>query len=199
MKSYTYVTFFILRIDGSPNSFINGTSDENENDKIHPMIHRKNSHDSKLIYNITNTDDGCQKILPPTVILNEDSIVDYKYAFFHHDDEDVQKDIDSFVVDNLKPKVLCTNDQCYMVDWILNTITHFIFRRQNNLNEMTKYLKWHVPKHSSDTISVRKSWINTKIIKNLSIVLCFIINKNKIYTEIGYIKSIPFVRNHVFN
>lgn len=62
--------------------------------------------------NETNADGGCESV-PPTVILNKDLIVDYKYSYFHHDDEDVQQNADSFVVgDDLEPKTVCAGDDC---------------------------------------------------------------------------------------
>lgn len=61
---------------------------------------------------ISSNDDDCD-IVPPTIILNQDLIVDYKYAYFHHDDEDVQQNFASFVIgDNLEPNVLCAGDEC---------------------------------------------------------------------------------------
>lgn len=38
-----------------------------------------------------NIDMTCE-YLPETVVLNHDSIVEYRYAMFHHDDEDVLTD-----------------------------------------------------------------------------------------------------------
>lgn len=50
---------------------------------------------------ITNHDDednsreSCEEI-PPTVVLNYELIVEYQYAMFHHDDEDVVTGQDFF-------------------------------------------------------------------------------------------------------
>ena len=54
--------------------------------------------------------DDCDNI-PPTVILNRQLIVDYKYAYFHHDDHDI--DQNSFIDGNHSdPNVLCAGDEC---------------------------------------------------------------------------------------
>lgn len=50
--------------------------------------------------------------VPPTVILNLDPIVDYKYSNFHHDDEDVQENSTNFIEKDvdLNPAFLCVGD-----------------------------------------------------------------------------------------
>lgn len=56
--------------------------------------------------------DDCATI-PPTVILNRNLFVDYKYAYFHHDAEDVQQDSSSFINGNdLEPHILCVGNGC---------------------------------------------------------------------------------------
>lgn len=56
--------------------------------------------------------DDCDQV-PPTIILNQQLIVDYKYAHFHHDDEDVQENSNSFIADDrLEPNILCSGIKC---------------------------------------------------------------------------------------
>lgn len=51
--------------------------------------------------------------MPPTVVINDDLIVDFKYAFFHHDAEDVQQNVPNFIEsDDVKSIILCSGDDC---------------------------------------------------------------------------------------
>lgn len=56
--------------------------------------------------------EDCEHV-PPTVVLNDDLFVDFKYAFFHHDAEDVQQNGPNFIgSDIVEPIVLCTGADC---------------------------------------------------------------------------------------
>lgn len=57
--------------------------------------------------------DDCD-FVPPTMVLNPlDLIVDQRYAYFHHDNEDVQEHSSSFLNENnLEPTTLCTEIGC---------------------------------------------------------------------------------------
>lgn len=61
--------------------------------------------------------DDCD-LVPPTIILNSQQlIVDFKYAYFHHDDEDVQNDANSFLhKNNLEPTALCSGSGCNEIE-----------------------------------------------------------------------------------
>lgn len=81
-----------------------------------PTTRRKKSSLSEYDDDKTNSTGDCDT-LPPTIILNQDLIVDYKYAYFHHDNEDVQQNLASFVVgDKLEPNLMCTGDECQTSD-----------------------------------------------------------------------------------
>ena len=60
-----------------------------------------------------SADSDCEDIPPPTVVMNQELIVEYKYAYFHHDMNDVQQNYEDFVKsEELDPIVLCSGDEC---------------------------------------------------------------------------------------
>lgn len=51
--------------------------------------------------------------IPETLIMNRDLIVEYQYAYFHHDDEDVQQNPQNFITNNSSDFIkLCSGDEC---------------------------------------------------------------------------------------
>lgn len=50
--------------------------------------------------------------------MNKDLIVEYKYAYFHHDKDDVQENHEYFVGANeTEGIVLCHGDECWKEFW----------------------------------------------------------------------------------
>ncbi|XP_055305723.1 uncharacterized protein LOC129570218 [Sitodiplosis mosellana] len=61
----------------------------------------------------SDLNEDCEDIPPPTVVMNQELIVEHKYAYFHHDMDDVQQNYKDFVdADELDPIVLCSGDEC---------------------------------------------------------------------------------------
>lgn len=131
MKNNKILDLFIFSTQMSLTNLNNGASDlktvdtvvpiegsSNQFGAMFPTTREATSDRSQFDHkaNETNADGDCESV-PPTVILNKDLIVDYKYAYFHHDDEDVQKNAESFVVgDDLEPTIVCAGDDCKTAD-----------------------------------------------------------------------------------
>lgn len=78
-----------------------------------PMTSIPNQQEMPQSKEISVTDDCSKKTDTPTFNLNTDPIIDYKYAYMNHDDEDVQQNTTSFMdVKDSEPKVLCKGEIC---------------------------------------------------------------------------------------
>lgn len=55
----------------------------------------------------------CEDEPAPTVVMNKDVIVEYKYAYFHHDTDDVLTNAEDFIeATDLDPIDLCSGKRC---------------------------------------------------------------------------------------
>lgn len=52
-----------------------------------------------------NSDSNCEDFAT-TVIMNRDLIIEHKYSYFHHDEEDVQQNIKSFIDESSNSSVI---------------------------------------------------------------------------------------------
>lgn len=61
----------------------------------------------------SDSNEGCEDIPPPTVVMNQELIVEHKYAYFHHDMDDVQENIEDFIeADDPDAIAMCSGDEC---------------------------------------------------------------------------------------
>lgn len=109
------ISFHLFHFRGKTVADAGPESDAGQpNPKISYSPLKESDHQEKTDKNELSIIDDCD-LVPPTVILNQQLIVDYKYAYFHH--EDVQENPNSFLKENsLEPTVLCIGIGCNEIE-----------------------------------------------------------------------------------